>query len=227
MQELFDIPEQYDAMLEKGIAATGNTKDFFIHGRLDHVQKVSPGLEEIKSILDYGCGTGQTSFELAGRFPKAKITGADLSEKAIQYANRCFERENLEFVSLGDLSSKTFDLVYLNGVIHHIKPNERESVFSDLYRSTADGGLIWIFENNPANPGTQWAMYANPFDKGVKKVWPSELSRSLRKAGFSVLQTDFLFYFPQWLSFLRPLEKGLIRFPLGGQYGTLARKPRP
>ncbi len=225
MQDLFDLPEEYDQMLQKGISATGNDKNFFILGRLDHVVKHSPELQQVQTILDYGCGTGQSSFDLAIRFPDCRVLGSDLSEKAILYAQKQFQRPNLSFVPIREIPETTFDLIYLNGVIHHVPLNERHEVMRHLFRLSHTGTQIWIFENNPLNPGTQWAMYTNPFDKGVVKIQHWQLETLIKSAGYLVQRTDFLFYFPQWLSWFRPLEKWLMKIPLGGQYGVFARKP--
>jgi hypothetical protein len=46
----------------------------------------------------------------------------------------------------------------------------------------------------------------------------------LGTAGFTPLGSDFLFYFPRFLSAFRFLERGLVKLPLGGQYLVLARK---
>jgi 2-polyprenyl-3-methyl-5-hydroxy-6-metoxy-1,4-benzoquinol methylase len=225
MQELFDLPEEYNRMLQKGISATGNDKNFFIRGRLNHIAEKSGQLLLIHTILDYGCGTGQSSFDLATRFPHSRILGTDLSEKAIQYAQKLFRKPNLSFVSITEIPETTFDLIYINGVIHHIPVKERPDVIRHLFRLSHEGTQIWIFENNPFNPGTQWSMYANPFDQGVVKINHFQLKRLLKSAGYHIQRTDFLFYFPQWLSWFRPLEKWLMKIPLGGQYGIFAQKP--
>jgi hypothetical protein len=39
-----------------------------------------------------------------------------------------------------------------------------------------------------------------------------------------VIRTDYLFFFPGYFSWLHPLEKWLIKVPLGAQYQVLARK---
>ena len=46
----------------------------------------------------------------------------------------------------------------------------------------------------------------------------------LQQAGFEILRTDYLFYFPRSHAFLRPLESALRKVPLGGQYQILCRK---
>jgi hypothetical protein len=53
---------------------------------------------------------------------------------------------------------------------------------------------------------------------------PRKTRRLLRDAGFDIVRTDYLFIFPRVLRALRPLERPLSPFPLGGQYLVLARK---
>jgi SAM-dependent methyltransferase len=226
MQELFDLPDQYDSMLNKGIGITGNDKHFFIKGRLEMLLQFLPKEFKPKQILDFGCGTGSTSMELAELFPLAGIIGSDVSAPSIEYAKKYCKKENLRFVDFNELSGfENFDLVYLNCVIHHIPLQDRQAEMERLFSVLKPGGLIFIFENNPANPGTQLAMFTNPFDKGVVKVWPNDLKKMMIQAGLKIRNCGFIFYFPQWLSVFRPLEKHLIQLPLGGQYGVFANKP--
>lgn len=218
MQELFEIPGEYDAMLKQGIGLTGNDRHFFIRGRFDFLQNnLSPDFRPRK-ILDFGCGTGDASAELARRFPDAMVTGSDPAEKALNYGKEKHRARNLKFSSGEELSGESFDLIFLNCVIHHVEPDQRKSVIQEIVNLLNEGGQLWIFENNPANPGTRWAMYRNPFDQGVVKVWPSELKKLMLQGGVEITGKGFLFYFPQWLAWLRPLEKLLVKFPLGGQY---------
>jgi SAM-dependent methyltransferase len=225
MQELFDKPEEYEAMLQQGIALTGNDRHFFIKGRFDFMLSRTCIHANPKKILDFGCGTGDATAELAKRYPDAKIYGYDPAVKAMDFARQKHQMKQLHFVDDSDLQVMEFDVVFLNCVLHHILPENRQETIKLLVRLLKPGGQLWIFENNPANPGTRWAMYRNPFDKGVVKIWPGELKKMLRHAGLEIRDRGFLFFLPQWLSFFRPLERFLTSFPLGGQYALMADNP--
>jgi hypothetical protein len=63
-----------------------------------------------------------------------------------------------------------------------------------------------------------------PFDRDAKLISPPRARNLLARAGFGVLRTDFLFFFPRLLAALRPLEVTLSRIPAGAQYLVLCRK---
>lgn len=94
-----------------------------------------------------------------------------------------------------------------------------------IYRSLRQGGLFALWENNPWNPGTRYIMSRCPLDKDAITLAPPEVRHLLRTEGFEVLKTDFLFIFPRALRRLRWIEPLLARFPIGGQYQVLARRP--
>ncbi len=64
-----------------------------------------------------------------------------------------------------------------------------------------------------------------PFDRDAITLLPGQSRRLLSTAGFRVLRTDFLFYFPKLLAGLRPVERYLSSIPLGAQYLVLCQKP--
>ena len=52
-----------------------------------------------------------------------------------------------------------------------------------------------------------------------------ETRRLLATAGFEIVRTDFVFFFPGCLRSLRALEPHLCGVPFGAQYLVLARRP--
>ena len=115
------------------------------------------------------------------------------------------------------------DLVFCNGVFHHIPVAERPQAVDFVYRCLRPGGLFAIWENNPWNPLHAFAMKHSEIDKNAIPLPPPE-ARRLVDSEFSVMRTDYLFFFPGSFSWVRPLEKWLIKVPLGAQYQVLARK---
>jgi hypothetical protein len=83
--------------------------------------------------------------------------------------------------------------------------------------------LFALWENNPWNPGTRFAMRRISFDKDAVTLSPPQARRLVQTAEFQILRTDFLFIFPRLLRWLRPLESLLSRLPFGGQYEILCR----
>ena len=63
-----------------------------------------------------------------------------------------------------------------------------------------------------------------PFDRDAQTLSPPAGRRMVREGGFEVLRTDYLFYFPRLLKWLRPLEVLGRKVPLGSQYLVLGRK---
>ena len=64
-----------------------------------------------------------------------------------------------------------------------------------------------------------------PFDRNAITLTPPVTRSLLRGRGFEVMRTDFMFFFPRHLSWLRPIEPHLTWLPLGAQYQILCQKP--
>ena len=152
--------------------------------------------------------------------------GVDSSATSLAIARRVHATERIAFRDVSDLASlEPFDLVYVNGVFHHVPPAERAGVVAAIVRTTAPGGLVALWENNPFNPGTRWVMKRLPFDRDAVLLTPGETRGLLGSGGLHVIETRFHFFFPRALAMLRPAEPSLHRVPLGGQYVVLARRP--
>jgi hypothetical protein len=61
------------------------------------------------------------------------------------------------------------------------------------------------------------------FDENSITISPWEARKMLSQAGFRILRSDFLFFFPRQLSALRPAERFLRGLPLGGQFLVLCQ----
>jgi SAM-dependent methyltransferase len=227
MSSQFDAyAADYDAALNRGLSLSGESKEYFATERVKWVGQCLAGLRARPArVLDFGCGTGGTCPVLLRLLGADRVVGVDASRDSLSEAQRVHTDSRLQFAKIDELgSSGPFDLAYCNGVFHHVQPSERLAVLAGIRRSLVDGGYFAFWENNPWNPGTRLVMSRIPFDRDAKLISPPLARRLLGQAGFGVLRTDFLFFFPRLLAALRPLEAAISRIPAGAQYLVLCQK---
>lgn len=228
MTTTFDeYAESYEEACHRGLALTGEGRDFYARSRCRITgAMVSRHGTSVERILDFGCGLGHTTPLLATQFPGAKVVGYDPATQTVELATRQYGSENIQFMSDWDGAAADFDLVYTNGVFHHIPPSERPAAIARLHALLRPGGLLAVWENNPWNPGTRWVMSRIPFDRDAILVSAPRMRGLALAADFQIVRTQFHFYFPAALIYLRRLEAALTAVPLGGQYCVMAVKPR-
>jgi SAM-dependent methyltransferase len=224
MAEFDGFALKYDEALERGIAVSGEDKDFFARGRVAHLSGLMQTLGmHPKRILDFGCGTGSAIPHLLtlGDFVK----GVDVSNASLEVARSEFSGDRrIEFESLESFQGHAdFDLVFCNGVFHHIAIEDRDEAVGMVRRALKPGGLFAFWENNPWNPGTRLVMSRIPFDRDAIPLSPFQGKRLLQLGGFQIVRQEFYFYFPRCLSAFRIFENALKKVPLGAQYLILGR----
>jgi SAM-dependent methyltransferase len=225
---IFDAyAKEYDAALMQGVSISGEGKEYFARGRvLWLVRRLTELGERPQSVVDFGCGTGSATPFLLEIPGVSSVLGMDVSAGSIESARQQHGSNRARFVTLLEYTpNEQMDMVFCNGVFHHIPVAERAEAVRFIYRTLRPGGLFSFWENNPWNPGTRLVMSRIPFDRDAITLIPPEARRLLRDNGFEMLGTDFQFIFPKVLGWLRPLEKRLARLPLGAQYQILGRKP--
>ncbi|MBI4348721.1 MAG: class I SAM-dependent methyltransferase [Elusimicrobia bacterium] len=222
-EELFNLSHEYDRMLQQGLALSGESKEFFVAGRVRHLKATMPAGFSPKRILDFGCGVGGATAALAEAFPDAEVVGVDTAENALEFARKNVTRKNVQFKAMADIGH-SFELAYVNGVFHHIAPEKRGEAAALVHGALSPGGRFAFFENNPWNPGTRLVMARIPFDRDAIPIPPPEGRALLSGAGFALEPSRFLFFFPRPLAWFRFLEPSLERCPLGAQYHIPAVK---
>lgn len=132
-QELIDIgPTQYSLEeYEECLKQLGRIGKF-LGGDRATFHAIDRMIQPPQTILDVGCGGGAFTMELAKRYPQARVTGMDISEQAISYANKQLANQpaltNLSFQLADkptlDYSPHQFDLVTATLVCHHLTDEE-------------------------------------------------------------------------------------------------------
>jgi SAM-dependent methyltransferase len=216
----------YEALFRPWLKIAGASREYFARSRLKWLSYVLSNREIApKRVMDFGCGTGMSLPLLAEILDAKLIIGLDISEESLAVARDTVGSRPVRLATPATyLPQEDLDLVFCNGVFHHIPVAERPAAMDYVYRCLRPGGIVAMWENNPWNPMQSFAMKHSEIDKNAIPLPPPE-SRQLVASQFSVLRTDFLFFFPGYFTWLRPLERCLIKVPLGAQYQVLACKP--
>lgn len=111
------------------------------------------------SVLDAGCGTGDTALFLAGR--GCKVTGVDFLEVPIQRAQRKATEQGLQvtFLVKDTLTLKEwkerFDNVIDSGLFHVFSDDDRRLYVEGLATVLKPGGRLFLMCFSDQEPGTQ------------------------------------------------------------------------
>jgi SAM-dependent methyltransferase len=105
--------------------------------RLDETIALIP--DDIRSVLDVGCGNGAFVNRLVGKYDR--ICGVDRSEAALKFVqteNRCASADTLPF------SDQEFDLVTSMEMLEHLPEGIFQSALKELYRTSKRWVMITV-----------------------------------------------------------------------------------
>lgn len=225
--EFDEVAGNYEAQHAASITLSGEETTFFARYKVEEVRKTLDRYqEEPKSILDFGAGIGNSASHFIEMFPGAKIICADVSLRSLEI---CKERHGSLIQSIPILGNSisqpdnSVDVVFAACVFHHIDRAEHHEILQELRRVLRPGGSLFIFEHNPWNPLTQYAVARCSFDEFAVLINAPTLKRRVKKAGFADVATDYRIFFPGFAAKLRWLERYLTWLPASAQYSLHAR----
>ena len=108
-----------------------------------------------RNAVDLGCGPGNSTEVLAGRFPNARIGGIDSSEDMIAAARKRLPAVDFEVAEIGAWiqgnAGEEFDVILANAVLHWVP--EHAALFHALLSRLAAGGSLAVqMPDNLAEP---------------------------------------------------------------------------
>lgn len=145
------------------------------------------------SILDAGCGTGDTALFLAGR--GNKVTGIDFLEEPIKRAKKKAAERGvaatflvMDALALKDLP-EVFDNVIDSGLFHVFSDDDRKRYVEGLATVLKSGGRLFLMCFSNEEPGTEGPrrVSQNEIADAFSKGWAVE---SIEPARFEV-RPDF------------------------------------
>ena len=173
---------------------------------IDLVSRID--FDDPSSIIDIGCGPGNSTQVLARRWPSASITGVDNSAAMIRKAGRDFPQQTWILLDAGsDAIPGKYDIVYSNAAIQWIP--DHAALLEKFHDLLTDKGLLAL------QVPLFWDM---PLGKAIKAIakeerWVSRMQGASDKlvvhdAGFyydclaalfgsiSMWQTDYMHLMP-------------------------------
>lgn len=143
-----------------------------------------------KAILDCGCTIGHNTLAWARTFPKAQVTGIDVSASVLRYAHGRAESLGLavDFRQMNatklDFPDNSFDVVFSSMFLHELPRKDIRAYFAEAHRVLRPGGLIVTMElppNAALDPYDQfyldWDCYYNrePYYRAFRDQKPQDL----------------------------------------------------
>lgn len=97
-----------------------------------------------KRVLDAGCGDGWYSEKM--RAAGARVTGADYSERAIEFAKIILPDVSFHAASILALpfDDRSFDVVFSFQVLEHLEPKDVDQAVGELARVLRSGGIAVV-----------------------------------------------------------------------------------
>jgi trans-aconitate methyltransferase len=217
----------YDQALNRGVRLSGAGPAWFARQRVQIVKAYLHQCQHrVRKIIEFGCGTGNHMPHLTQAFPEAQIVGVDISRESLNQASQRYDQPHIRFCLPEDLSDESHaDLIYANGVFHHIPPKQHANEIARLHHWLKPGGRLAVFDNNPLSLPARVVMKLIPFDKEAVMVKPRRLRDQLQQAGLHIEKQQYHFVFPNWMPALQFLESRMTRWPIGAQFVLFAAKP--
>lgn len=170
----------------------------------------------IKTYLEYGCGPGSYSFTIAEK--GGKVTGIDISDWAINEANKEAKQNNLSLANYKvmnaealDFNKDTFDVVCGSGILHHL---DLEKAYKELSRVLKPNGKGVFLEPLGHNPFINLYRKLTPTLRTVDEHPLKSKDIKTAQKYFKSVEIEYYYLFSIMASLFHKtkLFKGLLNF---------------
>lgn len=144
-------------------------EEYDYSGQADAATRKAP--ENVRRIVDGGCGTGGLTKLLAERYPEAEVTGVDLNSPMLDVAKEENSRENIEYRQENLLNfEENADIYAVFGTVNHFNEDEITEVFQNIFDSLNSGGVLAFDFKSPESEKHQdgyvnhWSTETDDFE---------------------------------------------------------------
>ena len=144
---------------------------------------------DFETLADFGCGEGRFICEVEKIKPLAKLTGVDISHRAINFAKAFSEKSTfIQHDILERPLDTKFDIAVSLEVIEHIKPEDVKKYIKSISDSLKPGGTLIITTpttNVPVNKKHYQHFTREMFDNLLQEDFENIEYRFLNKIGLT------------------------------------------
>lgn len=228
MNDVFDThADEYSEEIDKTLNQYGANHDFFMQHKTWLIEKL---LKEYQyqisdlDLLDVGCGVGKLHAYLKDKFNT--VSGIDISKGSIDVARRTYPDLRYDVYDGHKIpyDDNSVDMTLAAGVFHHVLPQERSELASEMLRVLKPGGLSMVIEHNPYNPVTRRIVNNCPIDEGVILLKPSELRNLFTSPDSEGVHTRSILSVPPTNKVLKKIDGIFGYLPFGAQIYMIAQK---
>lgn len=98
---------------------------------------------DVRTAVDLGCGPGNSTEVLAGRFPNAVVTGLDSSDDMLVDARKRLPALNFELADIGAWNpTQTFDVILANAALQWLP--DHATLYPHLVNQLTPGGTLAV-----------------------------------------------------------------------------------
>lgn len=142
------------------------------------------GIAATGTMLDVGCGSGQTMDWFRSLYQGWETAGVDVSPEAVTAARRTGAAVSSASALALPFADRSVDLVITLDVFQHLPLRGGDLVaLAEIHRVLRPGGLLLLRTNAQATPRVEDDVAAS-----FHKYEPAELDAKLRATGFDVLR---------------------------------------
>jgi len=168
------------------------------------VEKTKKYLKNTDSVLDLACGTGITTVKLANNVKE--ISAIDISSDMIDIARKKIETHNIKNVSFktcdiinDTIKDNLFDVVLAFNILYFVE--NIDEVLDKVGQALKDGGLFISVTDCLGEKKSIINLFQSFLSKigiipYIRKYKIKELEDVIKKAGFSIIETDNLYTNP-------------------------------
>jgi SAM-dependent methyltransferase len=226
MPEFDNMASSYEELLKDPIRDRFSNGTSFFHERKMLLIKAfwaSAGrATKDLSWIDIGCGKGDLLRLGATSF--GSVAGCDVSQEMMVDCAGLDVRLQRDPTVL-PFPDASADFVTAVCVYHHVRPDARTALTSEIRRILRPGGVLGIIEHNPWNPVTRIIVNRTPVDADAILMHMPKTKSLMKDASMRIVRGEYFLYLPQDLFYrARWFESMAKHIPLGGQYVVFGEK---